>query len=122
MVFRKVLLILAVLTVLAPVSAFAEESKFFSTLNDIPLMPGLYEVTRDSVSFDKAEGRIVETAAASETVSAGQIRAFYASALPQLGWAQAGEDAYSRNGEKLTLRLESRERLNVVHLSLSPAP
>ncbi len=56
MIFRKMLLLLAVLTVLVPVSSFAEDSKFFSTLSDIPLMPGLYEVTRDSVSFDKARG------------------------------------------------------------------
>lgn len=121
MVLKKTFLILAVLAFMGPASAFAEESKFFSTLSDIPLMPGLYEVTRDSVSFDKAEGRIVETAAASETLSAGQIRTFYASALPQLGWSASGQDAYLKDGEKLTLRLESKGTLNVVHLSLSPA-
>ncbi|MDB5490940.1 MAG: hypothetical protein JWO78_789 [Micavibrio sp.] len=120
MVLKKILLVLAVLTVLTPFSALAEESRFFSTLSDIPLMPGLYEVTRDSLSFDKAEGRIVETAAASETLNAGQIRDFYASSLPQLGWAANGKDAYTRNGEILTLRLESKGALNVVHLSLSP--
>ena len=121
MVLKKKFLMLAVLAFMSPFSAFAEESKFFSTLSDIPLMPGLYEVTKDAVSFDKAEGRIVETAAASETLNSGQIRTFYASSLPQLGWAASGQDAWLKDGEKLTLRLESKGTLNVVHLSLSPA-
>jgi hypothetical protein len=121
MVLKKTFLLLAVLAVMTPVMAFSEESKFFSTLSDIPLMPGLYEVTRDSVSFDKAEGRIVETAAASETLNSGQIRAFYVSSLPQLGWTAAGQDAFTKGGEKLTLRLEAKGTLNIVHLSLSPA-
>lgn len=122
MIFKKFMQILAVLAILIPAAALAEESRFFSTLTDIPLMPGLYEVTKDSVSFDKAEGRIVVTAAASETLSAGQIKAFYASTLPQLGWIASGQDSYTRNGETLNLRMEEKPKLNVIHLNLSPAP
>ena len=126
MILKRFILIMAFSALLAPVSALAAEARFFSNLNDIPLMPGLYEVTKDSVSFDKAEGRIVETAAASETLNISQIRTFYAAALPQLGWtsssASSGEDYYVRNGETLTMRMEQQGKLNIVHLSLSPAP
>ena len=106
--------------VLGHAAAWAEDARFFSMLNDVPLMGGLYELPKDGVSFDKPEGRIVETAAASETINSNEIRAFYASALPQLGWAATGPDAYARGGEKLTLRLESAKSLNIVHFSLSP--
>lgn len=119
---KQFVLILMTTMILAPAWAWAEEVRFFSTLTDIPLMPGLYEVTKDSLSFDKAEGRIVETAAASETLNSSQIRAFYAAALPQLGWIASDGDSYLREGEKLTLRLESEGGLHIVHLSLSPRP
>lgn len=126
MILKRFILILAFFALLAPVSSMAAESRFFSNLNDIPLMPGLYEVTKDSLSFDKAEGRIVETAAASETLNISQIRTFYAAALPQLGWIQsagsAAADYYVRNGETLTMRMEQQGKLNIVHLSLSPGP
>jgi hypothetical protein len=108
--------------VLAISPASAEETKFFSMLTDIPLMAGLYELPQDGMSFDKPEGRIVETAAASESKNTNEIRAFYASTLPQLGWSMAGPDVFTREGEKLTMRLESQKALNIVHFSLSPAP
>lgn len=106
--------------------AQAAESRFFSALNDVPLMPGLYELTAETVVFDQPEGRIVESSAVSETEKAPEIRAFYGSVLPQLGWnPQKGAeqaDSYLRQGEKLTLSLEVRDQLNIVHFSLSPHP
>jgi hypothetical protein len=125
MIFRP--LILAVFLVFSGVAgAFAAESRFFSALNDVPLMPGLYELTEETVVFDKPEGRIVESSAVSETEKTNEIRAFYGSVLPELGWdAQTGSegtDSYLRQGEKLTLTLEARDQLNIVHFSLSPHP
>ena len=123
MSFKRLILLTVFFVTMAPAMVSAQEPRFFSMLNDVPLMPGLYEVAKDSMSFDKAEGRIVETSAASETLNTGQIKAFYASALPQLGWIASGAgDSYVRGGEKLSLRLESKGALNIVHLSLSPAP
>ncbi|MGZ9107243.1 MAG: hypothetical protein ACXW4B_00275 [Micavibrio sp.] len=122
--------VLAILAILLMFSGgggvFAAESRFFSALNDIPLMPGLYELTEETVVFDKPEGRIVESSAVSETEKAPEIRAFYGSVLPELGWnAQSGAegvDSYLRQGEKLSLTLEARGQLNIVHFSLSPHP
>lgn len=118
-------LIFTILLIL-PGGALAAESRFFSALNDVPLMPGLYELTAETVVFDQPEGRIVESSAVSETEKAPEIRAFYGSVLPQLGWnLQKGTeqaDSYLRQGEKLTLSLEVRDQLNIVHFSLSPHP
>jgi hypothetical protein len=119
--FRAFLVILF-LTVSGPV--LAEDPRFFSELSDIPLMPGLFELTDETVVFDKPEGRIVETAAASETENMNKIKAFYDSALPQLGWARAplaaGAGDYIRQDEALSLRVESRGGLNVLKLMVSP--
>lgn len=104
--------------------AGAEEPRFFSELSDIPLMPGLFELAEDAVVFDKPEGRIVESAAVSETENMNEIREFYDSALPQLGWvrvpAPEGAAAYIRQDEALRLRLETRQGVNVVKLMVSP--
>lgn len=119
----------AVLIILNPVTGWAEEPRFFSALNDIPLMPGLYELTEDAVVFDKPEGRIVESAAVSETQETGKIRNFYAETLPQLGWQPVPPaknaktvDTYRKQGETLTVRTETRHELKIVRFSLSPTP
>lgn len=102
----------------------AEEPRFFSELNDIPLMPGLYELADEAMVFDKPEGRIVTSAAASETENINEIKAFYDSALPQLGWVRQeganGALAYARQGETLTLRVEQENAVNTLKLMVSP--
>lgn len=126
---RVLLRVLIVLTALAPIAGWAEDARFFSALNDIPLMPGLYELTEEAVVFDKPEGRIVESAAVTETQEAAKIRAFYAETLPQLGWQKVpaaknakGADSYRKQGETLTVRTEARRQLKILRLSLSPTP
>lgn len=113
--------ILLILLLFVSISvAGAAQARFFTELNDIPLMPGLYELAEETVVFDKAEGRIVETAAVSETVKSNEIKAFYSATLPQLGWVRVGPDIFQRQGEKLTLRLETRGNIEVLKLSLTP--
>lgn len=118
----KIIALAVVIMVSLP--AMAEEPRFFSELNDIPLMPGLYELAGDTVVFDKPEGRIVESSAVTETENVNKIKAFYDSALPQLGWERVaspdGDSAFIRQDEALRLRLESREGVNVVKLMVSP--
>ena len=129
--FYAFLRLAAILAVLIPAAGWAEESRFFSELNDIPLMPGLYELTEETVVFDKPEGRIVESSAVSETQEIAKIRAFYAETLPQLGWQRQlpasartakGVDSYAKEGEILTVKTETRHQLKIIHFSLSPSP
>lgn len=118
----RILFIMLFLVFSSP--AGAEEPRFFSELSDIPLMPGLFELADDTVVFDKPEGRIVESSAASETENINQIKAFYDSALPQLGWVRVsgpeGEPSYIRQDEALRLRLETKQGVNIVKLMVSP--
>ena len=83
-------------------------------------MPGLYEMLDESVVFDKPEGRIIESSAAVEAVTEQEIHRFYAQTLPQLGWNQVGADTFIRQGESLTLNIESRGNYNVVRFMVSP--
>jgi hypothetical protein len=110
-----VFLILAAILILPTVS-FAEEgeAQFFSALQDVPLMPGLQEVTEMTVVFDKPEGRIVESAAMLDAVPAAQAEAFYAQTLPQLGWNLQGKNTYIRQGEELLLGFEEGGLMKVM--------
>lgn len=103
-----------------------EAPRFFESLGDVPLMPGLHELADESVVFDKPGGRIAQGAAAmpgnaaDPAVPAG-IDAFYARTLPQMGWAPAGERRYAREGEILTYALEHRGGFSIVHFTVAPA-
>lgn len=114
-------------------AARSEEPRFFTEMNDIPLMPGLYELPGETMVFDKPEGRIVESSAVAEvpatSINANDIKSFYAASLPQLGWvAQSGNagagwtDSYVRNGEILRFRVDSSDHLNVLRMQVSPRP
>jgi hypothetical protein len=76
---------------------------FVAGIDDMPLMPGLTQLTDRNVVFDAPSGRIVE-AYAEGGVARDAVRNFYARTLPQLGWRGQGADSYVREGE--TLRLE----------------
>jgi hypothetical protein len=105
--------------VLSSAAAMAGESRFFTELSDIPLMPGLYELTGKTVVFDKPEGRIVESSAVSETENANQIKGFYDSILPPLGWVRQG-DSYVRRDETLRLSLDSGPAFTVLKITVFP--
>lgn len=95
---------------------------FFDVLEDLPMMEGLAENQAASVTFETANGRIVEVEA-SGAVEAAAVRAFYAEILPQLGWQRVGEDLYSRDQERLQLTVSDAGNGRVIAaFSLSPIP
>lgn len=101
-------------------AASAGEAAFFQNLNDIPLMPGLYEIPQDGVVFDKAEGRIIEAKAAAEGLQATDIQSFYARTLPQLGWKKATHNSYIRQKELLKIDVRAEGAASILTLSVSP--
>lgn len=124
---RHILVALCVLLAGMPSFALAQNAsrvgqgqRFFQALNDVPLMPGLYEMLEDSVVFDKPEGRIAESAAATEKLAGEEIRHYYRETLPQLGWDPAGGDTFTRAGESLTLRIENQDGYNIVRFMVAP--
>jgi hypothetical protein len=116
---RRVLFLIA-LACLALATSPARAAEFFEALPDVPLMPGLLEAPDDDVSFDVPEGRIVETEATGQP-SVDKVLAFYARALPQLGWTQAGEATFRRDGETLTLEAAQADK-TTTHLTVRLTP
>lgn len=104
-----------------PVSAQSpDEPAFLTTINDVPLMPGLQELEDEALVFDKPSGRIVETTAAGKSVSKAEIEEFYSRTLPQLGWARIGPNHYAREGESLHLSVSQQEQFGLIHFSVKP--
>lgn len=97
----------------------AEEPRYLSEIQDLPLMPGLVEVVGAGLVFDKPNGRIVETYARGN-VEAAAVTSFYRSTLPQLGWRLAGDGGFVREGETLVIETEPGEAGLTVRFVLRP--
>ncbi len=103
----------------APLAMAQTETRFFSVPNDMPLMPGLSELPARATAFDKPEGRIAEASAAGR-ISAVEIKKFYETLLPQLGWKRGGGDFYVRQDEQLAMRTGTENGMGVVRFSIAP--
>ncbi len=99
--------------------AVGAAERFFSGIEDLPVMPGLEQMRDAGVSFDKPEGRIVEVAASGK-VSRRAVVEFYRAVLPQLGWRAAGKGRYRREGEHLNLSFSASGPTLTVRFSLRP--
>lgn len=92
---------------------------------DLPLMPGLAEQAEARMSFDKAEGRIVETLLEGQ-VPMHAAMDYYASALPGLGWTRADggrmadRQAYVRGSDRLIVDFAHKAGVTRVRLLLEP--
>jgi len=87
-----------------PAAAVAPPARpgFSRYVVDLPVMPGLTESRRSSVT-KLAVGRRAEVRMAG-SMGASVVRSFYATALAEQGWMQAAEEPYifHRGGERLT--------------------
>jgi hypothetical protein len=101
-------------------AALADPVRFFSVIQDVPLMPGLSEVGDQGVVFDKPGGRVAEVLADTGGQSAEAVRAYYTEALPQFGWKAGRGGRFEREEEALELSFEQQGGRSFVRLSLSP--
>lgn len=109
----------ALVLILALSFGTARAQGFLSAYEDLPLPPGMTEVTESGLSVDMPGGRIVE-AFARGPLRAATIFAFYAATLPQLGWSRDSDRQYRREAEVLTLETQSDGRNVVVHFTIAP--
>ncbi|HBR68322.1 MAG TPA: hypothetical protein DEA55_02985 [Rhodospirillaceae bacterium] len=119
----KIILIIAAIFMAAPCALAQQDQeppKFFSSLQDVPLMPGLRELTDYAVMFDKPEGRIIESVAAVDSLTRESIRAYYEASLPQFGWKRIGKDNFARQGEYLRLGFEAVEGQDFLKITIMP--
>lgn len=108
----------------APGATPADDTpRFFSVIEDLPLMAGLREDEAQGMAFDSPQGRIVEAYAAG-SVGRKDVLGFYEAALPQLGWRATGPGTFVREREVLKVEfpadLQKGRRLTV-RFSLAPA-
>lgn len=111
-----VLVLSALVSTPSPLSA----ADFFRSIDDLPLAPGLTELVEEGVEFESPAGRIV-TAVAGGDARPEAIQAFYRKALPSLGWSSAPGGTYRRDGEVLTLRLETKGKSVKLRIRVVPA-
>lgn len=102
----------------APVPSMASDA-FVSSVEDLPLMPGLSEDKPAGLTFDSAGGRIVE-AYATGRVEEDEVLQFYGETLPQLGWTVEAPALFHRGGETLRLDFQRGAKGLTVHYYLSP--
>ena len=97
--------VILIVLIVAPASITAQQgARFLSVMEEMPLMPGLVEVLDAAVIFDGPSGRIIEAFVAG-SVQVDAIRAFYAAALPQLGWIRQANGEYRRDAEILRVEV-----------------
>lgn len=122
MTLRRALSVLTVLCFsLVPMTAGAADA-FFTELEELPIMSGLAENQAAAVTFETANGRIIEVEA-SGAVKAGAVFKFYGETLPQLGWTRVADGVFERDQERLTLKISDTVVGRVlVAFSLSPKP
>ncbi len=94
---------------------------YVEDLVDLPLMEGLSLVDDAGFVFEQENGRIVEKMAMGAP-STNSIAKFYADALPQLGWTNAGNNTFTRDKEELSLTFRKEGALSVVIFHLNPTP
>ncbi len=99
--FGSGLRVLAIgLALLAPLPAWAVD--YLSAVDDLPLATGLTEQKDKTTVFDAPVGKLV-TAYATGQVKAEDVRNFYDTTLPQLGWQQTASGTYHRKAQTLKI-------------------
>lgn len=88
------------LMLLAPLPAWAVD--YLSAMDDLPLAAGLTEQKDKTTVFDAPVGKIV-TAYATGKLKAEDVRAFYDTTLPQLGWQETASGTYHRKAQTLKI-------------------
>lgn len=120
---RKICTLLIAVLVMLPLHLGAETIQkpvFFAAIQDMPIMQGLRELTDQTVTFDKPQGRIVEAVAQIDSLSEEAVRQYYAQTLPQLGWETLEEQKYVRGNEHLSLTFEQVEDERFLRITLTP--
>lgn len=90
---------------------------FIEGLEDVPLINGVSQIQKDTISFGNEESRFVEAYLTSSKIGFKAIENFYIKTLPQLGWTYQGKDGntllFYRENEMLEIVKESAKPLEV---------
>ena len=92
---------------------------FVYGLDDIPVFKEMKYVENSNVLFDRIDGRFVS----SEMVgnySIKDIRKFYMSVLPNLGWEEVDENLFQTDKEYLEIKVQSSAAFSKIKFSIYP--
>ncbi|MBM3580226.1 MAG: hypothetical protein FJX34_05590 [Alphaproteobacteria bacterium] len=105
-------------------SALLASEEFVQGSEDIPLPVGMEKILDDSVGFDSESGSIISSSY-STTASLEQVRKFYLTTLPQMGWSLTSSEHnslnFQRDKEKLEIELATETKENIVKFLISLA-
>ena len=102
---------------LLPFLVFAED--FIYGLDDIPVYKNMRYVENSNVLFDKIDGRFVSSEMVGK-YEIKEIKIFYNSVLPNLGWKKVKENIFERGTEFLEIKLKSTGTSSTVQFSIYP--
>lgn len=91
-----------------PPGVSAAADRFVAGMEGVPLMTGLTEIADGHVEIDTPAGRIIQ-ASATGAASKAEVLAFYAEALPRIGWRPEGAGVFCREGKVLAIEPEESE-------------
>ena len=100
-------------------------ANFVESMEDVPVMDGLSQITQDNISFGNEETRLVEAYLTSRRLKFATVANFYRESLPQLGWIYQGNRGnnllFYRDGETLEIIKESVKPL-IIRITVKSKP
>ena len=95
------------------------EIKFITGIEDLPIFDSL-EIDEDNlIIFDKADSRLI-TVNLSGSVNLEEVKDYYESILPNLGWKMRNKKEYVRDAEVLKLEYEVKNKKVYLTLQIKP--
>ena len=88
-------------------------------IGDVPMMAGFEVETGLGFAFDSVDGRIVMIYTSGD-VASSMVAAYYAQALPPLGWEAAGALVWRRGAERLTITQVETAPLTLWKIAITP--
>ncbi len=88
-------------------------------IGDVPIMAGLDVETGLGFAFDSADGRIVMIYTSGD-VAPAKVDAYYAQALPPLGWEAVDARIWRRGAERLTITQVKTAPLTLWKIAITP--
>lgn len=118
---KKLLLVSAIILGLAACTRFDPAAiDFVPGMQDVPLIESFTIESDKSSIFDTSTGKIVE-ATAIGAAPEKDVKEFYSDTLPHLGWAEADDMAFLKEGEELKITTERNSKITTIHFYLSPS-
>lgn len=98
---------------------------FVDGMDDVPLLEGMQQITKDDFSFGNEETRLLEAYFNAPRLNFAKIADFYNESLPQLGWIYQGNRGHDllfyRDGETLEIVRESVSPL-IIRITVKTKP